>query len=312
MNWDVLLHWMTHLGEGSWDGYKEAVAKLAPRDEDVYDLQVRLRWHLSDMGHAGFFVDGSRRWRMFPPILAGLSGAPGAAVLCGGRTPQLSGAVAAAAQTAGCLFTSEETADAPTTIRVVGAPADMPRAAAGGGIRFVSDYAQVLCRNVVPVYDLLERAAEQSVPTNWSVKSFDFDSVSLVDGLRPNSACECSPRRGLPRWYVHTRRGRLRPMPKREAVYAAAMLQQLTLLRYDFESHCLTAPATVPPPEPYCRAACLCVGRRGHVDGGLIVFEEVPPAVAGVLCVAAGQQHPGLTRAAVAALKTGNHHGQPV
>ena len=101
-------------------------------------------------------------------------------------------------------------------------------------------------------------------------------------------------------------------MPKREAIYAAAMLQRMTLLQYDFESRCFTAPVRAPPPEPYCRAACLCAGRRGRVDGGLIVFEDVPSAVAVVLCIAAGQQHPGVACAALAACRTGNHHGQPV
>jgi hypothetical protein len=311
MNWDVLLHWMTHLSEGSWDGFKEAVARMADREQDVHELQIDLRSHMSDMAYAEFFVDGLRRWRVFPPVLAELSADTGAAVLCGGRTPQLTSALVTAAEAAGCLVASDEAADAPTAIRVTGAPADMAHAATAGGIRFVKDYAGVLSRRVQPVYELLERAIEQSAPTNWSVRSFDFDSMSLVDGLHPNSACECSPRHGLPRWYVHTRRGRLRSMPKREAVYAAAMMQGVALLSYDFENRRLLAPVRAPPPEPYCRAACLCAGRRGRVDGGLIVFDDVSPAVVGVLCVAAGQPHPGLTRDRLA-IETGCQHGQPV
>lgn len=306
MNWDVLLHWMTHLGEGSWDGFKDAVSRLAAQEQD--NLQVDLRSHISDMAYAEFFVDGSRRWRVFPPVLAELSPRLGAAVLCGGRTPQLTRTLVSAAETAGCHVASEQTSDAPTTIRVTGSLANLDHSANAVGVRFVRGYSELLSRRVKPVYELLERAIEQSAPTNWSVRSFDFDSMSLVDGYRPNSACECSPRRGLPRWYVHTRHGRLRAMPKREAVYAAAMLRGVTLLRYDFENERLMAPARVPPPEPSCRAACLCAGRRGRMDGGLIVFDDVPPAVAGVLCVAAGQPHPGLARGRLL-IETGNQHG---
>ncbi len=309
MNWNVLLHWMTHLGEGSWDGFKDAVARLAPQEEQLDDVLVRLRLYLSDMGHVDFFVGGSRRWRVLPPILAGLAARPGAAVLCGGRTPQLGGTLAAAAEAAGCLVSLEDAAYGPTTLRVEGEPAALARAAAAADVRFVSDYAGALCRLVTPVYELFERAPEESAPTNWSLKSFDFDSMSLLDGLRRNSACECSPRRGLPRWYVHTRRGRLRPMPKREALYTAAMLQRVTLLQYEPDRRRFVAPVKVPPPELYSRAACLCAGRRGRVEGSLIVFEEVPSAMAAVLCVAAGQLYPGVARSALVASKTGGDHG---
>lgn len=312
MNWDILLHWMTHLSEGSWDGFKDAVARLAPEDEALDELFVRLRLCLSDMGHAEFFVGGSRRWRVLPPVLAGLAAKPDVTVLCGGRTPQLSGTLTMSAKAAGCLVSLEDAADGPTALRVTGEPAALASAADAAGVRFVSDYASALCREVVPVYEMFERAPEESAPTNWSRKSFDFDSMSLVDGFRPNSACECSPRRGLPRWYVHTRRGRLRAMPKREAIYAAAMLQRVTLLRYDFEGRRLLSPVKVPPPELFSRVACLCAGRRGRVEGRLIVFEQVPLETAAVLCVAAGQPHPGVARSVIDTSKTGNYNGQPV
>jgi hypothetical protein len=312
MTWDILLHWMAHLGEGSWEGFKDAVARLAPKDEKLDDLVVGLRLHLSDMGHADFFVGGSRRWRVLPPVLAGLAAKPGAAVLCGGRTPQSRGALAVAAEAAGCLLSLEDAADGPTTVRVQGESAALAHVASAVGVRFVSDYAAALCRQLMPVYELFERAPEDSAPTNWSLRSFDFETMSLVDGLRPNSACECSPRRGLPRWYVHTRRGKLRPMPKRESIYTAAMLQRVTLLRFEVEGRRLSAPVRVPPPELYSRAACLCTGKRGRVEGGLIVFEGVPSAVAAVLCVAVGQPHPGVAHSVLDAPKTDDHHGQPV
>jgi hypothetical protein len=271
-----------------------------------------LRLHLSDMGHAEFFVGGSRRWRVLPPVLAGLAVKPDAAVLCGGRTPQLSSILTAHAKAAGCLVSLEDAADGPTALRVTGEPAALASAATAAGIRFVGDYAAALCREVVPVYEMFERAQEESAPTNWSRKSFDFDSMSMVDGFRLNSACECSPRRGLPRWYVHTRRGRLRAMPKREAIYAAAMLQRVTLLRYDAESRRLLTPVKVPPPELFSRVACLCAGTRGRVEGGLIVFDQVPLQTAAVLCIAAGQSHPSVARPVIYTSRTGNYHGQPV
>jgi len=306
MNWDVLLHWMTHLGEGSWEGFKESVACLAPDEEKRNDLIINLRLLLSDMAYADFFIGGSRRWRVFPPILAGLATSPDDAVLCGGRTPRLIGAFAASAKVEGCIISQENAEKGPTTMNIQGDSAALARVASVIGVGFVSNYAATLCCHLVPLYELFEHAPEYSVPTNWSLRSFDFESMSLVDGLRPNSACECTPRRGLPRWFVHQRHGNLRSMPKREAIYAAAMLQEVTLLQYDVASRRLSAPVKAQPPEPYARVACLCAGRRGRVQGDMIMYEEVPPSVAAVLCGAVGQAHPGASLAAPGAFRTAN------
>lgn len=311
MTWDLLLQWMTHLGEGSWEGFRDAIERLAPDDQDSGGLLRRLRLELSDMGHADFFVEGTRRWRVVPPVLAGLAMRHEVAVLCGGRTPQLRAALAAAAEAEGCLLSVEESADGPTVVGIAGDPAAIARAASRAALRFVPNYASALCRRLTPVYQLLERAPEESPPTNWLLKCFDFASMSLVEQLLPNAACECTPRRGLPRWYVHTRRGRLRPLPKREAIYAAAMLRHMTLLRYDAAARRLFVPVKAQLPELFSRAACLCAGRRGRVEANAVVFEEVPPATAAALCVAAGQRHPA-AEWALRGFKAGDLHGQSV
>jgi hypothetical protein len=49
------------------------------------------------------------------------------------------------------------------------------------------------------------------------------------------------------------------------------------------------------------------------MDGGLIVFDEVPSAIAAVLCVAAGQPHPDVgEKLSFRARKTEENHGQSV
>lgn len=309
MNWDILLYWMTHLGEGSWGGFKDAVARLAGEDADPRDLVVALRFHLSDFGHVDFFTGGSRRWRVLSPILAGLAQSD-AAILCGGRTPRLHEALVAAAKRDDCLVSSENADGRPTILRIKGAPASLVSVATATGIAYSCDYAATLCAELKPVFKTFEELKEEPSPTNWSVKSFDFDSMTMIDGLRRNSACEFSPRHGMPRWYVHTRHRRFKPMPKREAIYIAAMLQGISLLSYDSASSRLLVRATTPPPELYSRVACLCSGRRPRVRDGQLAFEEVPPTTAAILCVAAGQSHPGL--AGSSASSTGDGNGQSV
>jgi hypothetical protein len=159
-------------------------------------------------------------------------------------------------------------------------------------VAYLPDYSASLCQLITPVTKLFERSREEGVPTNWTVRSFDFDSMSMIDGVRPNSACECSPRHGLPQWYLHTRHLRFRRMGKREAIYTSAMLRRVTLLRYDSTTEQLVGLAKTPPPEMYARTASMCSGRVGRVEGNALIFREVPPLTAAVLCVAAGQQHP--------------------
>lgn len=295
MNWDVLLHWMTHLGEGSWETFKNAVARLAPDNGDRDGLVLDLRFHLSDLGHVDFFVEGSRRWRVLRPVLAGLAQSD-AAILSGGRTPHLDDALAGAAHRVGSLVSLNGSHQQLTTLKVTGAPSTIHEIASEVGVVFFRRYSQSLCGKLRPLFKVFEELPEETSPTNWAVKSLDFNSMTMVDGLRRNSACEYSPRRGTSRWYVHIRHGRLKLMPKREAIYAAAMLQGISLLSYDASRSRLLAPARTPPPEAYSRVASLCSGRRPLFNGEFLVFEEVPPSVGAVLCVGAGQPEPVLTK----------------
>src|SRR2546422_4749252 len=50
MNGDILLYWMSHLGEGSWTRFAEALRELDP-DADHERLHRKLPVSLSDSGH---------------------------------------------------------------------------------------------------------------------------------------------------------------------------------------------------------------------------------------------------------------------
>lgn len=313
MSWDVLLHWMTHVSEGSWTVFRNAVAKLADSDADVDSLCRRLRIGLSDLAHADFFVQGSRRWRALPTVLAGLPSSSGAAVLSGGRTPKLVARLAEAARARQCRLVAEEDEDLPLRVRVEGPEDALTAVAADAGIAYVRYYAAALCREVVPIPFQLENAPAEPAPGNWSVRSFDFRSLTWVDGLRARSACEYRPRYGDPRFYVHTRRGKLLRIPRREAVYAAAMLQGVTLAEYDWAAARLSTPAAAPLPVAYARAACLCAGAPARFERGRLLYEKVPQETAALLIVAAGQRYPRPPQpAAATAAATERRHGQPV
>jgi hypothetical protein len=292
MNPEVLLYWMTHTQEGSWETFRSAIKKLAVGDADPDVFARRLRIFLSDFGHADFFIDGTQRWRVQPPALAGIPHPGHSAVLTGGRTPKLLADLAEGAAAHGCRVLSDPGDDRPAIVRVEGDPRGLSAAAAVAGIPFVESFASVLCGSINPIARLVEAAAVEQGPGNWSVRSFDFDSHTWVDGLRGRSACEFRSRYGPGRYYLHTRRGRLLRLGKREAVYAAAMIRGIAVATYDAASAVLSVPASAPLPEVYARAACLCAGMPSVFQGGRFCYVGVPRNVAAVLLVAAGQPYP--------------------
>lgn len=292
MNSEVLLHWMTHTQDGSWSAFRGAITKLAGGDAEPDALARGLRIFLSDLGHADFFVGGSQRWRVRPPALAGLPQPGSCAVLTGGRTPKLLADLVQGTDAHGCRLVSDPADDRPAIVRVEGEPRGMSAAAAAAGIPFVESFASVLCGSIDPIARLVETAPVEEGPANWSVRSFDFDSLTWVEGLRVRSACEFRSRYGPARYYLHTRRGRLLRLPKRESVYAAATVRGVSVAAYDASSSTLSVPASAPLPELYARAACLCAGAPSVFQQGRLCYPSVPRDVAAVLLVAAGQPYP--------------------
>jgi len=290
MNGDTILYWMTHLAEGSWQTFKDAVERLAT-DEDSGKLVTSIRYHLSDLAHADFFIGGSRRWFTRPPVLAGLADRD-AAVLVGGRTPELVDTLTSAAERFNCEVVIERYGARPSAIRVSGERTRFSDIAATAGIRFSENHAYALCGGLRPVSQNIDRLPLETAPTHWTVRSFDFDSMAMIEGLHRNSACEYRPRHGVPRWYVHTKQQRLSPLPKRDAIYAAAAIRGVSLLTYEADDQRLIAKRVALPPEAIVRIACLCSGRPPRVEGDSVYFENVPQAVGGLLCVAAGQPLP--------------------
>jgi hypothetical protein len=294
MDCDLLLTWMTHIGEGSWARFRNAVEELAGSDGDLSDLCRRLRMGLSDLGFAEFFVEETQRWKTLPPILGRIAAQDGAAVFCGGRSPIVVDSLTSAAELHGCQSFVERPRDCPALIRIVGAPEKMAVVADQIGVAFEPNLPAILAAKLVPMPDRMANAPRESAPLNWKVHSFDFRKRHWVDKLLPNSACEYTPAYGPSRYFVHRKRGRLLRLSKRESLYVAAMLNGVRLVEYERATRVLSVPLFAPLPESYSRTACLCSGRPADVADGRITYGGVPPDLAAILTVAAGQAHPAI------------------
>ena len=288
---ELLLNWLTHVSEGSWATFRRGLFALEAEDDDDAATARRMRSHLSEMAHVEFFIDGSNRWRTFAPLLSGLSQPP-QAVMCGGRTPRLVQALARSCETNGCTIEASEVTDGPDRISVVGPPGALRRAAQGAALSYVGDLASALSSELAPMTAVLGSAPAGAAPTNWSLRSFDLRELRWVDGLLPDTAYEYRSRHGGLRHYVRGPGRALLSLDRRMAVYAAAHMNRIPLLSYDAGHRKLMVPKGAPLPDTYARVAAACAGAPGVEEGGQIIYGDVPPRVAGVLMLAAGQRPP--------------------
>jgi hypothetical protein len=313
VNWELLLHWMTHVGEGTWGAFRASVTKLAGSDAEVDSMCRRLRVTLSDMGHADFFVAGSQRWRILPPVLAGLAGEQAVdAVLAGARTRILVDRLIGAAASQGCIIETEDMEAAPSIVRVHGDRNALAETARAAGIDYLPNVADAFCMSATAVPALVRDARPEEGPANWAVRSFDLRSLKWIEGLHDRSACEYQSRYGPRKFFLHRRRGQLLRLPKRDAVYAAAMLNGVTLPLYDEGLEMLSTPIAAPLPEALSRAAALCGGAPAKMENGRLRYGRVPPQTAALILLSAGAAYPRGTESIRATTTDRPGNGQPI
>jgi hypothetical protein len=292
MRGEALLYWLSQLGEGAHNRFRSAVASILPPDGDATRMLQFWTNRLSDLGHADFFLNGSRRWRVRQPVLAGLCGLEGAAVLCGARSPNIVQSLKAVAEKHGCHLEYNALPDLPAQILVVGDNEQLKKTAGECRLNYIPQYAERLCRELMPISACVGRVSDE--PAKWQVRSFHFESRNWIKGRLPKAAREYKSKYGELRYFWSDWQGKLRPASKREAIYASAAAQNVKLAAYDLGSRSLTVPAKTPLPEAYMRVACLCSGIPPRYKDGVLLFESIPPAIASILLVSAGQPHPGV------------------
>lgn len=301
MNADLILYWMSHLGEGSWSRLVEAIKELAG-DEDQDRVRRKLRVSLSDSGHVDFLPD-SRRWRVRRPVLAGLMAKEDTTMLCGGRTPALIESLRQAAKKTGCAIFEETIPDRPSHILIRGTRQALLEVESLTGIQFIPDYSFHALASAVPVSKTYQEAVQEKGTLNWCVSVFEFDSLRWVrfsERLSSQDTLPCLAPLEFKSDYetkycVTDKQGIPRRLSRREAVYAAASLRRRPLIQYASQQRLLSTPLQAPLPEPYTRAFCLSSGESAKIDSVRLVYNGIPPALAATVMTLAGQQHPAFS-----------------
>lgn len=291
MDANKLLHWLSHLGEGSWDSFRKAVEELSVPDDNASgrDAAAQMRFRLSELGDVDFFPEKRQRWQIVPPLLAGFPERQGEAVLCGGRTPALLASLSAAAETWRCSLERELRAELPDNIRILARPDALTAVASATHIKCDLDFAAELARCIVPIHTQLAAAPTEDLMIRWQRKYFDLHTQQWVDKPLRRTACECVSQYGRRATYVQVSRTRTVRMPKREALYAAASLSGIAFALYDAETQCLSAPMHAPLPDRCARLACISSGSVGTLNGGRVHYSPVAPRIAEIILAALGQ-----------------------
>ena len=292
MNCDLLLSWMTQVGEGTWTNFRKTIKEIMDIDGDLLKLSRTLRINFSDHGFADFFINDTQRWRILPPTLGGLAVQENKVALYGGRTPSLVNELRRASEVQGCRFEEEDLKNRPKLIHVLGNKKEIQAVANQIEVPYKLNVSREIAEKVLPIPHIWKTAREEPAPRNWEAHTFNFKTNKWLNGLPPNSPCRFSPTYGNPKYFVHKKNGKLFKISKRESFYVAAMLKRIHLIEYNSETMKLSTPLAAPMPELYTRAACLCSCQPAEIHDGRIIYSNVPLEVAALLIVAAGQPHP--------------------
>ena len=294
VKWDRLLEWMTHVGSGPWDAFRQAVDELdEDPNEDRQGLYRSLRIALSDLGHADFFVEGSRRWRARRPALIGILQGEREHLFTGGRSATLVSELAAAASNAEADVTFEEDHPGLSRVHVEGNPARLKEIAQDLGIEYLRNGAATMAALLPPIRRTLEVSKEAEEPIGWNVRSWSFDEAQWVEGRLKRSLREYRNRHGVRRYLVDTeRRKPLREVEKRAGMYCAALAGMTRLMNYFEDDQTLRVPRWAPLPAEHARVACLAGGRLASLKDEHIVFSSVDCRIASSLLASLGQGVP--------------------
>lgn len=292
MDANKLLHWLSHLGEGTWDSFRHAVEELSASENGAGagDDPMPMRFRLSELGDIDFFPEKRRRWQIVPPFLAAFSERPGEAVFCGGRTPASIALLNAAASQLQCTITQEPRRGLPDKLRVIGPPAAISEVACAAGVGYSSDLAAEIACHIVPIDVQLSAAPVEEMMIRWQRKYFDLRTQQWRDEPLRRTACECVSKYGRRITYVQVSRTKTVRLPKREALYAAAAISGITLASYDADKQTLSVPMHAPLPDACARLASISSGSVGALDRGRVSYAPVPPRPAEIIMAALGQR----------------------
>ena len=259
MTSETLLYWLTDRGEGSWQQFKTAVESLG--GSNASNAWYRFATH----GFIELFYGRNRQWAIRDPMAFIYNGQVDTrtAIVTGARTPDFVSAVRNCAEAHACGFSTVAVNDLPCRICVAGSLEGLEHLAAELNIHAISDASDYFCRIVRPIWQTIKESERQdSVLVNWMARSFDFATMSWVEGISQKTACEFTSRFGVKRYFFHPRHGQYLQMSRSEAIYSAAATRGISLASFDSSSNRLKVSTRTGLPIPFAFWAAMAGGSQ--------------------------------------------------
>lgn len=285
---DLLLRWLSVLGTGNWQTFKDGVAAVALDGQELRATSVAQT--LSSLAHIE--IDWTqRRWWVAPPLLVVLPNAGLTAVLAGRRTPELDARLQD-------LLESDIDVDI-QQVRQVSAPQaifisaarwdDLLSAAQALCVGFSGRFVQTVSSHL----PLMEAPSPQVIDLPPDGQWFDPSDLMWTSGSMPPYGLRRYEEFGTPSIYWGNGEGWARvdlDIGRYLAVNQAGrdVLRFVSLgQRGDLES-----PASMPLPWIQRRLATMSSGLIATTRSGNQVFENVPSDVARAIAFSVGQHLP--------------------
>lgn len=293
MNGNQLLYWLSHLGEGTWQSFSKAIERLAEPHEQEEDflrsLRSKVRFGLSEIGSVDFFPEKGRRWQVVEPVLASFPESPRRAVLIGGRSPALLERLRLAAHGTQCTIKEEARAPLPDQVLVFGSREALDILAASTRIERSTDYAKDLIPSFVSIEECVASAPCGEAMIGWNHRYFDLHSCQWTPNRIPRTVCECISQYGRRMSFLQVSRTKTVKLPRREAIYAAAMLARMSIVSYDAIAKTLRVPLHAALPDACARLACISSGKTGSINNGMVDYSPVENRIARLILTSVGQ-----------------------
>jgi len=299
MDYNLLLTYLTEIGGGRWEDFKNTCKTLAQsvneeeldRGTTIWNIAQR---NLSRLGHVEFQFGERFIWRVAPPALVSVPPEDSRrAILCGGRNPPFIDRAREACGSLGKEMRLYEQPEGPDIVIVNDcSPLEAHILAEEIQLSWTDRAVASLFACLPSLDDMLELCQEENPPIGWRVDKFDVDSLKWEQASQTSDA-------GLYRYsspwqpaeYRLKANGRTLKVPPFVGIYHVIRSAGKQAIFYEEQERILSVKATAKMPELYERAATLCSGFLPVFDSSTLCdkFRDVPRQYAEVVAVKLSQ-----------------------
>jgi len=281
MNGNLLLLYLSELGNGRWTQFADALKTLSA----TWGRSTHAR-HLQMLAHVEFdFLSDPIRWSVSPSTLAWLPRHQSnhRAVLCGRRTEPLLMKLQQSAADLGCEIEVKLQKNNPDAVFIIAKESyQLDAIADQTGIASEPKSAARIAQCLPHLDDYLSLCPLKSEPHGYGIKQFDLTKKRWleVDRTSKTGLFEYDCVEG--RQYRLKIDGECRQLPRNTGIYALMYHYNQPILQYDADTHELIIPRYANLPALFTRAAVLCSGKLPQYDRAnkQYQYQDVTTAVA--------------------------------